>query len=209
MLVVAAGALVANSLSIWLVGDARSMHRWNTRAVVWHLAGDAAGAVAVLAAAGVVALTGWFVADPLATLFIAALLLFGGLRLLREVLHVLVEGAPAGLSTDAVAAALGEFRESRRFTTCTPASLADRLPLVTAHLEVDTDADATSSRPVQQVLHSLGIDHTTLQIEACDCGQGGLATLPRPIFPPRPPLRPQPPPQPRSRLLPEFPAREE
>jgi cobalt-zinc-cadmium efflux system protein len=57
----------------------------------------------ILSACGlVIALTGWTPADPIAALFICVLIAVSSLRLLREAMHALMEGAPLKLSSDAV-----------------------------------------------------------------------------------------------------------
>ena len=99
----AIGALaVALNLTVgaWLhVGSHGDL---NVRSAYLHMIGDAVSAAAVLGAGIVVACTGWAVADPIVSLGISALILFGSWRVLRETLHVLLEGAPEGLALNDV-----------------------------------------------------------------------------------------------------------
>ncbi len=78
----------------------------NVRAALLHVIGDALGSVAALAAGAVVWLTGWWPADPLLSLAICVLILYSAFRLLREALHVLMEGVPLGLDLEEVGQAL-------------------------------------------------------------------------------------------------------
>ena len=66
----------------------------NMRGAMLHVLGDALGSVGVLAAAVVLLTTGWPYADTIASLLIVALILPRAVGLLREVGHVLLEGAP-------------------------------------------------------------------------------------------------------------------
>lgn len=85
---------------------ARHLHRGqstiNHRAALLHVMGDLLGSVAALTAGAVIYFTGWTMIDPLLSLFIALLILVSTLRLLREVVHMLMEGVPAHLDLDTI-----------------------------------------------------------------------------------------------------------
>src|SRR5206468_12481533 len=67
------------------------------RAARLEVINDALGSVAVLAAAAVIALTGWDRADAVASLLIGALILPRTWKLLRETVDVLLEATPKGV----------------------------------------------------------------------------------------------------------------
>lgn len=85
---------------------AQHLHRGqstiNHRAALLHVMGDLLGSVAALTAGAVIYFTGWTMIDPLLSLFIALLILVSTLRLLREVVHMLMEGVPAHLDLDTI-----------------------------------------------------------------------------------------------------------
>jgi cation diffusion facilitator family transporter len=115
MLFVAAGALVVNGLSAWLLHDVihvghdhdhdhdhhdhkkKKGHELNLRGARLHLLGDTLGSVAALVAALVIRFGGTSAADPIASFLVAAILVFGAIRLLRDALLVLLEAAPPHL----------------------------------------------------------------------------------------------------------------
>jgi cobalt-zinc-cadmium efflux system protein len=121
MIVVAVAALGVNGVSAWLLhgavghaghahgdpdnpedhghGDRRAGggHALNLRGASLHLLGDALGAVAALVAAVVIRFWGYAVADPMASFVVAAILLVGSVRLLRDATLVLLEAAPPHL----------------------------------------------------------------------------------------------------------------
>ena len=76
----------------------------NIRGAILHLLADALGSVAAIVAAGCVYFWNLPLADPIASLVIAALILLGSLPLLRETLAILLQRAPAGLDLDQLAA---------------------------------------------------------------------------------------------------------
>lgn len=69
----------------------------NLQASLLHVLGDMLGSAAAFVAGLIIWLTGWLPADPLLSLFIAALILFSSLRLLGDAAHVLLEGVPRGM----------------------------------------------------------------------------------------------------------------
>lgn len=80
----------------------RRQHTINHRAALLHVLGDLLGSVAALTAGVVIHFTGWFVVDPILSIFISLLILISTLRLLREAVHMLMEGAPAHLDAAAI-----------------------------------------------------------------------------------------------------------
>ena len=72
----------------------RGEKNMNVRAALLHVMGDLAGSVAALASGVVIYLTGWVLIDPLLSLFISVLIGFASITVLRDVLHVLMEGTP-------------------------------------------------------------------------------------------------------------------
>ncbi len=77
-------------------------HALNLRGAWLHLVGDTLGALAALCAAIVIRFGGYAMADPIASFAVAAILLYGSLRLLRDATLVLLEAAPAHLSVAAI-----------------------------------------------------------------------------------------------------------
>ena len=78
----------------------------NVRSAALHVLGDLLGSVAAIAAAVLVLLFDWVYADPLLAVGIAAILLRGAWRVLRESGHILLQGAPSGTSVEEIRAAL-------------------------------------------------------------------------------------------------------
>ena len=74
----------------------------NVRSAALHVLGDLLGSVAAIAAAVLVLLFDWVYADPLLAVGIAAILSRGAWRVLRESGHILLQGAPSGLSVEEI-----------------------------------------------------------------------------------------------------------
>lgn len=170
-------ALITNGSSALLVHGVERQ-TMASRVIVLHLAGDAAGAVAIIVSSLVILAGGPVAADAVASLVIGVLLGLAGLRLLAQIAHLLVEGVPPGVSVgDAVEALLltdgvGAVHDLHVW------ALADDLPMVTAHVEIVADVDfAPVLDAATTALRARGFDHVTLQPEGAQCGQGRPAAL--------------------------------
>jgi cobalt-zinc-cadmium efflux system protein len=166
MLAVAAAGLAANAGSMWLLRDGQQ-HSLNLRGAYLEVLGDLLGSVAVLAAAAVIALTGFQAADPIASALIGVLILPRTWRLLREAVDVLLEAAPKGV----------DLAEVRQHLIGTPGvtdvhdlhawTITSGLPVLSVHVVLERGADAG------KVLDGLGdclaghfdIEHSTFQLE--------------------------------------------
>jgi cobalt-zinc-cadmium efflux system protein len=96
-LAVAAAGLVVNLVSLTLLHRARH-GSLNARGAYLHVMGDALGSAGALAAAGIITLTGWTLADPIVSILLSLLILVGAWRLLRESTDILLESVPSHVS---------------------------------------------------------------------------------------------------------------
>ncbi|MFR9805821.1 cation diffusion facilitator family transporter [Pseudonocardia sp. RS010] len=171
LLVIGAVGLVGNVVSLLILagGDRGNM---NLRGAMLHVLGDALGSVGVIVAAVVLVTTGWPYADTLASLLIAALILPRAIGLLREVWHVLLEGAPAGIDVAEVRSALLAVPGVTDVHDLHVWAINDRTPSMSAHLVVaDQEANATGcggsvlDRAGTALRERFGLTHSTLQVE--------------------------------------------
>ena len=166
MLAVAAAGLVANAVSMWLLRDGQQ-RSLNLRGAYLEVLGDLLGSLAVLAAAAVIAVTGFQAADPIASALIGVLILPRTWRLLREAVDVLLEGAPKGVDLAEVRRHLVETPGVRDVHDLHAWTITSGLPVLSAHVVLERGADAG------RVLDGLGdclaghfdIEHSTFQLE--------------------------------------------
>ena len=109
LLLVAAAGLVVNVVSAVILARSKG-DSLNMRGAYVHMLADGAGSVAAVAAGLVVLVGGSPLADPLAALAIAVLVLWSAWGLLRDTTHVLMEGVPRGLDPDQVQATMERVR---------------------------------------------------------------------------------------------------
>ncbi|MEW5967339.1 MAG: cation diffusion facilitator family transporter [Pseudomonadota bacterium] len=165
VIVVAVIGLAVNLGVAWVLH--RGEQTLNSRAALLHVLGDALGSVAAIAAGVVVVTTGWTPIDPLLSLFVAALIGVAALRLLREVVHVLMEGVPLHVQLDAVGRDLAGLDGVHRVHDLHVWTLSSGTIALSAHLEIrsldDWPALLAAARETLDTGH--GIRHVTLQPE--------------------------------------------
>lgn len=170
MVVVALVGLVANAVSLWLLSAAQR-HSLNVRGAYLEVLGDLVGSVLVIAAAVVILTTGWAPADAIASLAIAVLIVPRAVALLREVVGVLSESAPAGTSVAAIRSHLLAAPGVADVHDVHVWQLTRGAPVFTAHVVVSPDVvaegrSAAVLRDLQECLADhFDVAHSTFQIE--------------------------------------------
>jgi cobalt-zinc-cadmium efflux system protein len=95
--------VAGNALGLIVLASGRK-HNFNMKAAFLDVLNDALGSVAVIAAAIIIAVTGWVQADAVVSLLIGVLIIPSTLKLLRDTVNVLMENAPQGLDMTEVRA---------------------------------------------------------------------------------------------------------
>ncbi len=149
----------------------------NLEAVLRHSAADAAGSLAVVVSGAAIALGGATIADPIASLAIAALIVAGSLRLIRDPLDVLMETAPPGLDVEDVGRAMCGVPGVTEVHELHVWSVTPGFEALAAHVVVASGRDRDRARRELELLlrERYGIQHTTLQME--EQVEGGLIQL--------------------------------
>src|SRR5438132_1139554 len=121
----------------------------------------------VVAAALVVVATGWTLADPLASVAIALIIVPRTWGLLKQAVNVLLEGTPTHLDLAEIEAAIVRVSGVRRVHDLHVWTLTSGREAMSAHVIVtDVGESDRLLRQLHEVLHArFGIDHTTIQLE--------------------------------------------
>ena len=166
MLVIALVGLAANLGCAWLL-HADAAASLNVRGAYLHVLGDALSSVGVVVAAALVVATGWSIADPLASVAIALIIVPRTWGLLLQAVNVLLEGTPTHLDLGEIEAAIRRVPGVRRVHDLHVWTLTSGREAMSAHVVVeDVGASDRLLRELHEVLHArFGIDHTTIQLE--------------------------------------------
>lgn len=170
MAFIAGIGLAANLAILWFL---HGEHSLNARSAFLHVLSDTISSVAILAGALVMGIRPdlrWI--DPVLSLAIALLILWGAVRLILEITDILMESVPGHLDVGAVCLQM----------ECCPGVIAvhdlhiwtisSGMLSLSAHLVVEAGSMGRNDEILTAVKSDLrrryGIDHTTLQIESAE-----------------------------------------
>jgi cobalt-zinc-cadmium efflux system protein len=161
----AAGAIV-NVLALRQVARA-NRRSLNVEGSYQHLLTDLYAFGATVVAGLVVWTTGLDRADPIASLAVAASMLYAAWPLLRRSGRILLEAAPEGLDPAEVGDALRRQPHVTDVHDLHVWEISSGFNALSAHVLVERDADCHGiRRDLETMLHDrFGLDHTTLQVE--------------------------------------------
>jgi cobalt-zinc-cadmium efflux system protein len=163
---------IANLAAFVVLSGAKSLNERGARA---HILSDLLGSGAATAAACVILLFGWLLADPLLSIAVSVLILRSGWQLTRESGHILLEGTPPGFSVAEVETHLAGISGVSSIHHVHAWSLTGESPMVTLHAEISEDADRQQALTaiLARLRERLGIEHATVQIECGQCAAPG------------------------------------
>jgi cobalt-zinc-cadmium efflux system protein len=157
----------------------------NLQAALFHVAGDVLGAFAVIVGGGIIALTGANWIDPALSLFVAAIIILGVYRVLRDAADVLLEGVPRGLHVNEIRDAMAELPGISAVHDLHVWTIGTGALALSAHILVpDTRVSEATAimRAIDDILRArFGVTHVTLQFECENCGQDERVVCTQPV----------------------------
>jgi len=172
VMIVAAIGIVVNGVSAWLLMAGRKGDL-NVRGAFLHLLGDAAISFGVVVAGAMIYFTGWNRLDPLASLVISVLIVWGTWGLLRESIMMSLAAVPQGVDRASVERYLRGLPGVSEIHDLHIWAMSTTENALTAHLvRPGAGLDDRLLQEISRELeHQFKISHTTVQIEAGDTEQ--------------------------------------
>src|SRR5215471_924364 len=150
--IVAAVGVAVNLAAAWVLAKA-NRQSLNVEGSFQHIVTDLYAFVGTLVAGIVILLTGFDRADPIASLFVAGLMMRSGLQLQRRAMHVLLERAPDDMLPSEVGQAMVRAEHVNEVHDLHLWELAPGHPILTAHVLVDPKVDCHAiRRSLEQML---------------------------------------------------------
>jgi cobalt-zinc-cadmium efflux system protein len=165
MIVAVVGLLVNIAAAAILHGGHR--HNLNLRGAFLHVVSDAVGSVGAIAASIIMLNTGWYLADPLISIFIGGLILFSSWSLVKDSLSVLMQSVPKGIRLEEVRLTIEAVDGVSKVHDLHIWAVTSDIFTLSAHAVV------TNGEDFHQVLNNIedtlkerfNIEHTTIQLE--------------------------------------------
>jgi len=169
VMVVAAGGLVINLVSLWILEAGRG-DSLNVRGAWLHVASDTLASVGVIICGAGIWAFGWIWLDPAVSIIVSVLVLLSAWHLIREALEVLMETAPSHLDPEEIRDALLSVPGVATLHCLHVWTIGSSEVSLSSHLVVDPSSEPESL--LQNVRVTLAdqfsIEHTTIQIEIAD-----------------------------------------
>ncbi len=166
VLIVALVGIPVNLGALRLIAGAerRSL---NVEGAFQHILTDLFAFIATAIAGAVIIATGFDQADGIASLLVAATMLWAAYGLLRDSGRVFLEAAPRELDPERIGRALASEEEVIEVHDLHVWEVTTGMPAVSAHLIVgkDSDCHAARFRAARLLADDFGIEHSTLQVE--------------------------------------------
>ena len=175
LVVALGGALVSVAASVVLARA--SKESLNVRGAFLHVVTDVAAFGAAALAGGLILATGWNRLDPVASLAVAALMLWSSARLLRESTAIFLERAPDDVDPEAIGRALVEESGVVEVHDLHVWTVTSGFPALSAHVLVEPGADchAARRRLERTLADRFALTHTTLQVEHAEAAATPVA----------------------------------
>jgi cobalt-zinc-cadmium efflux system protein len=166
VIVVAAIGIAVNGITAWLFASG-AKGDINIRGAFLHMAADAAVSAGVVVAGLVILFTGWLWLDPLVSLGIVAVIVWGTWGLLRDSLAMSLNAVPPGIEAKAVQGYLEALPEVASVHDLHIWPMSTTETALTAHLVMPTGhpGDTFLADATHQLAKRFSIGHATLQIE--------------------------------------------
>ena len=189
MFAVAAGGLVTEVISLILLFRQQG-EDLNVRGAYWHILQTFVGSLIIIVAALVIRFTGFLAIDPILGIAFGFVLLWASWGILREAVHILMDGTPEGLDIAAVTKSLEALEGAENLHHVHSWALTGGRHVFSAHLllarEGPRDAQLILTRAHTLLRDEYGFFFATLQLETeCldavenEAGAGAIEVGPR------------------------------
>jgi cobalt-zinc-cadmium efflux system protein len=166
VLVVALAGVGVNLAATAILASA-NRQSLNVEGSFQHLLTDLYAFIGTAIAAAVILLTGFNQADAIASLLVAALMLYSAYGLLRDSGRVFLEASPKGIDPEEIGTLMAAQSHVVEVHDLHVWEVTSEFPALSAHVIVEPDADCHRARLelAELIERDFGIHHTTLQVE--------------------------------------------
>lgn len=168
MMIIAFIGLAANVLSAMaLLKKADVKGNINLKSAYIHIIGDALGSVGAILAGLFMLLFDWYIADPIISVIVALLILKSAWGVLKQSIHILMEGSPLTINKEEVIAELEGIEGVNNVHDLHVWTITSGLDTFSCHILIDEDIEEQIilQQAINLIRDNYKIEHTTIQIE--------------------------------------------
>ncbi len=175
MLTIATAGLLGNLIMAWILGHKHD--DLNMKSVWLHVLGDTISSVGVIVAGLVIRLTGWVLADTIASGIVGVMIIIGGTRVIQETLWILLDLSPVGFRAEDISTKIAGMPEVRSIHDVHIWSIGHGIPAFSGHVQVPDQKISETDvirKKIERLLVDQGIKHAVIQMECADCCNNDL-----------------------------------
>ncbi|GAA0328144.1 cation diffusion facilitator family transporter [Bacillus carboniphilus] len=167
MMYIAIIGLIVNIVVAWILLKGDTSGNLNLRSALLHVIGDMLGSVGAITAGLLIYFFGWNLADPIASVLVALLVLISGWRVTKESIHVLMEGAPGHIDCSKIKESLLGIGGVEDVHDLHVWAITSEFPALSCHMVVNEEADRDSilEKASNLLRDQFHLTHTTIQLE--------------------------------------------
>lgn len=161
----AAAGIVINGITAWLLMKAGG-NDLNVKGAFLHMAMDTLVSAGVVVSGIVMFYTGFYMADAVISLIIAAVILYSTWSLLRESFFLTMDAVPASVNMDSIERGLSEVPGVKGWHHLHVWAVSTTENAATLHVEIDDPQDMENVKlGLKECLRKNGVGHCTVECE--------------------------------------------
>jgi cobalt-zinc-cadmium efflux system protein len=182
MILIASIGFVVNLISMRLLSGMQLEHfdgheeNLNIKAAFLEVYSDTLGSAGVIIVALIIIFTGFYYADPIASIAISLFILPRTWSLMKRSVHILMEGVPPNISHEEVKRAIMQVKGVTGVFELHIWTITSGIDALSAHVVI---IDPTKSQAILREINSIvenkfGISHITIQVETYHSGTSNI-----------------------------------
>ncbi|MBI5234323.1 MAG: cation transporter [Deltaproteobacteria bacterium] len=177
MLVFALAGLAVNLIVAFML-KGHAERDLNLKSAFYHVLGDAASSVGVVAGAIIIYATGFKAVDPIVSVLIGIIIMAGASGIIREASHILLEGVPKELDLNEVISDMKAIEGVVGVHSLHLWSICHNIHALSAHVDIAPERSNSQSCLINSINETLAHRHrifyTTIQAECTTCDTGSV-----------------------------------
>ena len=176
MLLAAAGGLVTEVISLWLLFG-KQKDNLNMKGAIWHVIQTFVGSIIIIVAALVIKFTGFYQIDPILGMLFGVVLLWASWGIIREATRILLQTVPEDFDLEEMVAAIEKIDSVEDVHHSHVWALTTGKNIVSMHVLVDDNVDPKELlKKIHRLLkNEFSVYFSTIQIEN-ECPEGDEAS---------------------------------
>jgi cobalt-zinc-cadmium efflux system protein len=184
MLIVAIIGLVANVIGAFFLFK-HSHASLNIRGAYLHILGDALASIGVVIGGVIIIYSGWYLIDPILSIGISLIIIYGAWSLVKESVNILLESVPSHINIDTVTAEIAQVKGVREAYHIHIWAITSGVYSMSAHVLIDDQMISGCRNIIDEIRELLSkkfnILHSTIQLECDRCEMSPVCSLPNDV----------------------------